>query len=248
MLVLTNIPFAIINNIGFAAILFLVYQVLKSLQEKEILSIKAAYLFSMASIFQGLGLVQFIALLFYPKLGSAIITTGLDFFTAGINSLFMQAPIGWLTFIGFLYCIILVGLIIKTGFQFYQDGVLVMQAPDLWFVRDTNNDGKADKQTVFADKLCIECDACVDICPMDCITFTDNGEEKDLRLRLVAPAMNPTQDLYIGSDLKTGRVMVKDEDVCLHCGLCAERCPTGAWDMRKYYIEMTHAEHACRKQ
>ncbi|MFI5032661.1 MAG: NADH-quinone oxidoreductase subunit I, partial [Reyranellales bacterium] len=96
-------------------------------------------------------------------------------------------------------------------------------------------------------KLCIECDACVDICPMDCISFTENGEEKDLRTRLMAPAMNPTQDLYIGNDLKTGRVMVKDEDVCLHCGLCAERCPTGAWDMRKYYMEMTQAEHACRK-
>jgi len=105
-----------------------------------------------------------------------------------------------------------------------------------------------DVQTVFSGKLCIECDACVDICPMDCITFTENGEEKDLRARLMAPAMNPTQDLYIGNDLKTGRVMVKDEDVCLHCGLCAERCPTGAWDMRKYYMEMTQAEHACRKQ
>jgi len=103
-----------------------------------------------------------------------------------------------------------------------------------------------DVQTVFTGSLCIECDACVDICPMDCITFTENGEEKDLRHRLMAPAVNPTQDLYIGNDLKTGRVMVKDEDVCLHCGLCAERCPTGAWDMRKYYIEMTHAEQACR--
>jgi ferredoxin len=105
-----------------------------------------------------------------------------------------------------------------------------------------------DVQTVFSGKLCIECDACVDICPMDCITFTENGDEKDLRTRLNAPAMNPTQDLYVANDLKTGRVMVKDEDVCLHCGLCAERCPTGAWDMRKYYMEMTQAEHACRKQ
>jgi NADPH-dependent glutamate synthase beta subunit-like oxidoreductase len=103
-----------------------------------------------------------------------------------------------------------------------------------------------DVQTVFTGSLCIECDACVDICPMDCITFTENAEEKDLRHRLMAPAVNPTQDLYIGNDLKTGRIMVKDEDVCLHCGLCAERCPTGAWDMRKYYIEMTHAEQACR--
>src|SRR5471032_2079469 len=105
-----------------------------------------------------------------------------------------------------------------------------------------------DIQTVFTGTLCIECDACVDICPMDCITFTENGEEKELRTHLMAPAMNPTQDLYIGADLKTQRVMVKDEDVCLHCGLCAERCPTGAWDMRKYYMEMTQAEHACRKQ
>ena len=105
-----------------------------------------------------------------------------------------------------------------------------------------------DVQTVFEAKLCIECDACVDICPMDCITFAENGEEKELRGRLSAPAINPTQDLYIGNDLKTGRVMVKDEDVCLHCGLCAERCPTGAWDMRKYYMEMTYAGQACRKQ
>jgi len=89
-----------------------------------------------------------------------------------------------------------------------------------------------DVQTVFTSSLCIECDACVDICPMDCITFTDNGEEADLRTRLTAPAKNPTQDLYVANDLKTGRVMVKDEDVCLHCGLCAERCPTGAWTCR----------------
>ena len=90
-------------------------------------------------------------------------------------------------------------------------------------------------------QLCIECDACVDICPMDCITFTQNGEEADLRTRLEAPANNLTQELYVADDLKTGRVMVKDEDVCLHCGLCAERCPTGAWDMQKFFLEMTHA-------
>src|SRR5215208_305882 len=103
-----------------------------------------------------------------------------------------------------------------------------------------------DVQTVFESKLCIECDACVDICPMDCITFTPNGDEADLRTRLKAPAKNPTQDLYVANDLKTGRVMVKDEDVCLHCGLCAERCPTGAWDMKKYLIDMTHADDLCR--
>jgi NADPH-dependent glutamate synthase beta subunit-like oxidoreductase len=99
-----------------------------------------------------------------------------------------------------------------------------------------------DVETVFATPLCIECDACVDICPVDCITFTDNGDEAELRDRLKAPAINLTQDLYVSSTLPTGRVMVKDEDVCLHCGLCAERCPTGAWDMRKFLLEMTQAE------
>jgi NADPH-dependent glutamate synthase beta subunit-like oxidoreductase len=104
-----------------------------------------------------------------------------------------------------------------------------------------------DVQTVFTGRLCIECDACVDICPMDCITFTANGEEAELRQRLNAPARNTTQDLYVSDALKmTGRVMVKDEDVCLHCGLCAERCPTGAWDMQKFLLEMTHAGPGCR--
>jgi len=105
-----------------------------------------------------------------------------------------------------------------------------------------------DVQTVFAGKLCIECDACVDICPMDCITFTPDGEEAELRKRLSAPAGNLTQDLYVADGLKTGRVMVKDEDVCLHCGLCAERCPTGAWDMQKFLLEMSHAGHACHSR
>jgi NADPH-dependent glutamate synthase beta subunit-like oxidoreductase len=104
-----------------------------------------------------------------------------------------------------------------------------------------------DVQTVFTDRLCIECDACVDICPMDCITFTANGEEKELRNRLNAPAGNATQDLYVSGPLKTQRVMVKDEDVCLHCGLCAERCPTGAWDMQKFFLEETYAGPGCRQ-
>jgi len=103
-----------------------------------------------------------------------------------------------------------------------------------------------DVQTVFTDRLCIECDACVDICPMDCITFTANGDEQDLRGRLNAPAKNATQDLYVSGALKTGRIMAKDEDVCLHCGLCAERCPTGAWDMQKFFLEPTYAGNACR--
>jgi formate dehydrogenase (NADP+) beta subunit len=103
-----------------------------------------------------------------------------------------------------------------------------------------------DIQTVFTGSLCIECDACVDICPMDCITFTENGEEDDLRGRLLAPAENRTQDLYVSDALNTGRIMVKDEDVCLHCGLCAERCPTGAWDMQKFLLDMAQAGPACR--
>ena len=102
-----------------------------------------------------------------------------------------------------------------------------------------------DVQTVFAPKLCIECDACVDVCPMDCITFTPNAEEPALRTMLMAPAQNLAQDLYVSAPVKTGRVMVKDEDVCLHCGLCAERCPTGAWDMQKFLLEVAHADDRC---
>lgn len=104
-----------------------------------------------------------------------------------------------------------------------------------------------DVQTVFSAKLCIECDACVDICPIDCITFTEDGEESELRDRLKAPALNLDQDLYVADGLQTGRVMVKDEDVCLHCGLCAERCPTGAWDMQKFLLNVTHVEDMCRR-
>ena len=99
-----------------------------------------------------------------------------------------------------------------------------------------------DVQTVFAPKLCIECDACVDICPTDCITFTDDGEETELRDRLSAPAHNVTQDIYVADGLKTGRIMAKDEDVCLHCGLCAERCPTGAWDMQLFLIDLAQVK------
>ena len=95
-----------------------------------------------------------------------------------------------------------------------------------------------DVQTVFAEKLCIECDACVDICPMDCISFVTNDEEPALRQTLTAPAMNTEQALYVSTDLPTGRVMVKDEDVCLHCGLCAERCPTNAWDMQRSVVHV----------
>ena len=103
-----------------------------------------------------------------------------------------------------------------------------------------------DVQTVFTEKVCIECDACVDICPMDCITFTGNADEAVLRTQLNAPASNLTQALYVSAPLKTSRVMVKDEDVCLHCGLCAERCPTGAWDMQKFLLKTTQAGPACR--
>ena len=91
-------------------------------------------------------------------------------------------------------------------------------------------------ETVFTAKTCIECDACVDICPTECLTFTGNGEEDDLRGRLKAPANNKGQSLYVSETLKTGRVMVKDENICLHCGMCAERCPTGAWDMQKFLL------------
>ncbi len=94
-----------------------------------------------------------------------------------------------------------------------------------------------DVQTVFTDKLCIECDACIDICPVDCLTITPVGSEEELRGRLTAPALNVTQALFVSGALpQTGRVMVKDEDLCVHCGLCAERCPTAAWDMQKFTL------------
>jgi formate dehydrogenase beta subunit len=105
-----------------------------------------------------------------------------------------------------------------------------------------------DVQTVFTDNLCIECDACMDICPTDCITFTQDEAEPELRLHLKAPALNLAQDLYVSGQLKTGRVMVKDEDVCLHCGLCAERCPTGAWDMQKFLLKTAQAGPAGRNE
>ena len=99
-----------------------------------------------------------------------------------------------------------------------------------------------DVQTHFTANLCIECDACIDVCPVNCLTITTNGEEPDLRTRLSAPAINPQQALYVSASLpQTQRVMVKDEDVCLHCGLCAERCPTAAWDMREFDLLIPYA-------
>jgi NADPH-dependent glutamate synthase beta subunit-like oxidoreductase/ferredoxin len=99
-----------------------------------------------------------------------------------------------------------------------------------------------DIETFFTDSLCIECDACIDICPVDCLTMTPNAEEPDLRGRLLAPATNLDQPLFVSGPLKqTQRVMVKDENVCLHCGLCAERCPTYAWDMRKFALQIPYA-------
>jgi NADPH-dependent glutamate synthase beta subunit-like oxidoreductase len=103
-----------------------------------------------------------------------------------------------------------------------------------------------DVQTVFSKEACIECDACVDICPMDCISFVPPADEEALRNSLTAPANNLTQSLYVSAPLKTGRVMAKDEDVCLHCSLCAERCPTGAWDMQKSLLDLTRAGPDCR--
>ena len=100
-----------------------------------------------------------------------------------------------------------------------------------------------DIQTVFTANLCIECDACIDICPVDCLTITENGDENELRVRLSAPAENTEQDLYISEELPhTSRVMVKDEDLCVHCSLCAERCPTGAWDMQKSTILLPYVK------
>jgi ferredoxin len=106
-----------------------------------------------------------------------------------------------------------------------------------------------DIQTVFSEKLCIECDACMDVCPVYCLTITDNGDEDDLRGRLRAPADNKEQVLYVSGALpQTGKVMVKDENLCIHCGLCAERCPTGAWDMRKSQLMIPYANKNVSEQ
>lgn len=104
-----------------------------------------------------------------------------------------------------------------------------------------------DVQTVFTGNRCIECDACVDICPTACITFTPDGEEAELRERLTVPATNLNQPLYVSEPLATTRIMVKDENVCLHCGLCVERCPTSAWDMQKFSYHVTKAGEACKR-
>jgi formate hydrogenlyase subunit 6/NADH:ubiquinone oxidoreductase subunit I len=99
-----------------------------------------------------------------------------------------------------------------------------------------------DIQTAFREPLCIECDACIDICPVQCLTITTNGDEADLRTRLSAPSINLEQSLFVSAALpQTGRVMVKDENVCVHCGLCAERCPTAAWDMEKFELQIPYA-------
>lgn len=103
-----------------------------------------------------------------------------------------------------------------------------------------------DVQTVFTENNCIECDACMDICPTNCITFTSNEEnEDDLRMKLLVPAVNKSQDILVSDILKTGKIMVKDEDMCLHCGLCAERCPTAAWDMKQFLYNTAKAGHFC---
>jgi ferredoxin len=109
-------------------------------------------------------------------------------------------------------------------------------------VREVERCLNCDIQTHFTTDLCIECDACIDVCPVSCLTITPNGEEEELRARLSAPALNLQQEIYVSASLpQTARVMVKDEDICVHCGLCAERCPTAAWDMQKFTLDLTYA-------
>ena len=112
-------------------------------------------------------------------------------------------------------------------------------------VREVQRCLNCDVETAFKASACIECDACIDICPVQCLTITSNGTEEDLRSRLSAPATNLNQALYVSEALpQTGRVMVKDENVCVHCGLCAERCPTAAWDMELFDLHIPYAASA----
>jgi ferredoxin len=109
-------------------------------------------------------------------------------------------------------------------------------------IRETERCLNCDVETYFTDSLCIECDACVDVCPVNCLTITPDGPESEVRSRLTAPAMNPTQPLFASGPLpQTKRLMIKDEDICIHCGLCAERCPTAAWDMRQFDLKIPYA-------
>ena len=104
-----------------------------------------------------------------------------------------------------------------------------------------------DIQTVFTPKLCIECDACIDVCPVDCLTIAANGNATEIDERLKSPRQNPSQPLYVSAPLpQTGRVMLKDENICVHCGLCAERCPTAAWDMQKSTVQIPYAADESR--
>jgi len=110
------------------------------------------------------------------------------------------------------------------------------------FKREVERCLNCDIQTDFVASLCIECDACIDICPVNCLTITENDEESSIRQKIKTPADNLDQAIYVSEDLpQTGRVMVKDEDVCIHCGLCAERCPTAAWDMKKFTLQVPYA-------
>jgi ferredoxin len=105
-----------------------------------------------------------------------------------------------------------------------------------------------DLQTVFTAKLCIECDACIDICPVDCLAIAANGTQPELEAQLKTPRLNLDQPFYVSAALpQTGRVMLKDENICVHCGLCAERCPTGAWDMQKSTVTVPYAGDEARR-
>ncbi len=173
---------------------------------------------------------QRVALTERPPWGMNLTSAKLGMFAWGYSNDYDPTPRAKMVHIDLAQRFQSVGIEVELGFDPVQTA------------REVERCLNCDIETHFSESLCIECDACVDVCPVNCLTITKDGAEDELRMRLTAPAINPEQPLYVSGALpQTGRAMVKDEDVCLHCGLCADRCPTAAWDMRQFDLLIPYA-------